>query len=103
MKPKANPDNPAYACVVNPMIHRLFRVKPSAMPTLGIRLQSHLKEMGVELHQNVSTRMSTMLLELFCGYSQWQKVYTDGPKEGNGTGMSVVSDDHELSCRTYQL
>ena len=49
MKLKANPDNPAYSCVVNPVLHRLLRIKSSAMPTLGFRLQSHLKDMEVEL------------------------------------------------------
>ena len=46
MKKKANPENPAYSCVVNP---ELFNNKPGTIPTLGIRLQPHLEDMDVDL------------------------------------------------------
>ena len=49
MKMKANPENPAYSCVVNPEYKRLFHNKPGTIPTLGIRLQPHLEDMEVEL------------------------------------------------------
>ena len=49
MKMKANPENPAYSCVVNPEYKRLFNNKPGTIPTLGIRLQPHLEDMEVEL------------------------------------------------------
>ena len=42
MKMKANPENPAYSCVVNPEYKRLFNNKPGTIPPLGIRLQPHL-------------------------------------------------------------
>ena len=34
MKMKANPENPAYSCVVNPEYKRLFNNKPGTIPTL---------------------------------------------------------------------
>ena len=49
MKMKANPENPAYSCVVNPEYKRLFNNKPGTIPPLGIRLQPHLEDMEVEL------------------------------------------------------
>ena len=131
MKLEADPDNPAYSCVVNPVFQRLFRSKRSAMPTLGIRLQSHLKDMEMELDaisvvrppqcpppllqhpnnffkplrsQEVASFFLSMLLELFCRYTQQQKVHrpTDGSKGDNRTGMSFVCDDDAFSCRNYQ-
>ena len=48
MKMKANPENPAYSCVVNPEFKRLFRSKPRNITTLGIILQPHLEDMEVE-------------------------------------------------------
>ena len=42
MKMKANPENPAYSCVVNSEYKRLFNNKPGTIPTLNIRLQPHL-------------------------------------------------------------
>ena len=49
MKMKANPENPAYSCVVNPEYKRLFNNKAGTIPTLGIRLQPHLENMEVEI------------------------------------------------------
>ena len=49
MKMKANPESPAYSCVVNPEYKRLFNNKPGTIPPLGIRLQPHLEDMEVEL------------------------------------------------------
>ena len=46
MKMKANPENPAYSCVVNPEYKRLFNNKPGTIPLLGIRLQPHLEGTG---------------------------------------------------------
>ena len=60
---KANPENPAYSCVVNPEYKRLFNNKPETMPTLGIRLQPHLEDMEVKLDAIsvcAPTRMSTL-------------------------------------------
>ena len=48
MKMKANSENPAYSCVVNPEYKRLFNNKPGTIPPLGIRLQPHLEDMEVE-------------------------------------------------------
>ena len=65
MKMKANPENPAYSCVVNPEYKRLFNNKPGTIPTLGIRLQPHLEDMEVELdatHQNVHPGFSSSLI-----------------------------------------
>ena len=53
MKMKANPENPAYSCVVNPEYKRLFNNKPGTIPPLGIRLQPHLEDMEVE-HDAIS-------------------------------------------------
>ena len=49
MKMKANPENPAYSCVVNPEYKRLFNNKPGTIPTLGIRLKLPLEDMEVDL------------------------------------------------------
>ena len=49
MKMKANPENPAYSCVVNPEYNRLFNNKPGTIPTLSIRLQPHLEDIEVDL------------------------------------------------------
>ena len=129
MKMKANPENPAYSCVVNPQYKRLFNNKPGTIPPLGIRLQPHLEDMEVELdaisvvrspecppwllqHPNILFNLSdlrkedtcplvfqSMLLELFCRFPRHRKVYTDGSKEDKRTAMSFVCDDHEFSCR----
>ena len=129
MKMKANPENPAYSCVVNPEYKRLFNNKPGTIPTLGIRLQPHLEDMEVELdaisvvrppecppwllqQPNILFNLSdlrkgdtcplvfqSMLLELFCRFPRHRKVYTDGSKEDKRTAMSFVCDDHEFSCR----
>ena len=129
MKMKANPENPAYSCVVNPEYKRLFNNKPGTIPTLGIRLQPHLEDMEVELdaisvvrppecppwllqQPNILFNFSdlrkgdtcplvfqSMLLELFCRFPKHRKVYTDGSKEDKRTAMSFVCDDHEFSCR----
>ena len=129
MKMKANPENPAYSCVVNPEYKRLFNNKPGSIPTLGIRLQPHLEDMEVELdaisvvrppecppwllqQPNILFNLSdlrkgdtcplvfqSMLLELFCRFPRHRKVYTDGSKEDKRTAMSFVCDDHEFSCR----
>ena len=47
-KMKANPENQAYSCVVNPEFKSLFRKKPGTIPTLGIRLKPHLQDMEVD-------------------------------------------------------
>ena len=129
MKMKANPENPAYSCVVNPEYKRLFNNKPGTTPPLGIRLQPHLEDMEVELdaisvvrspecppwllqQPNILFNLSdlrkgdtcplvfqSMLLELFCRFPRHRKVYTDGSKEDKRTAMSFVCDDHEFSCR----
>ena len=49
IKMKANPENPAYSCVVIPEFKRLFRSKPRTIPTLGIRLQPHLEDIEVDV------------------------------------------------------
>ena len=129
MKMKANPENPAYSCVVNPEYKRLFNNKPGTIPTLSIRLQPHLEDMEVELdaisvvrppecppwllqQPNILFNLSdlrkgdtcplvfqSMLLELFCRFPRHRKVYTDGSKEDKRTAVSFVCDDHEFSCR----
>ena len=129
MKMKANPENPAYSCVVNPEYKRLFNNKPGTIPHLGIRLQPHLEDMEVELdaisvvrspecppwllqQPNILFTFSdlrkgdtcplvfqSMLLELFCRFPRHRKVYTDGSKDDKRTAMSFVCDDHEFSCR----
>ena len=129
MKMKANPENPAYSCVVNPEYKRLFNNKPGTIHPLGIRRQPHLEDMEVELdtisvvrspecppwllqQPNILFNLSdlrkgdtcplvfqSMLLELFCRFPRHRKVYTDGPKEDKRTDMSFVCDDHEFSCR----
>ena len=49
MKMKANPENPAYSCVVSLEYKRLFNNKPGTIPTLGIRLKLPLEDMEVDL------------------------------------------------------
>ena len=123
MKMEANPENPAYSCVVNPEYKRLFNNKPGTILTLGIRLQPHLEDMEVELdaisvvrppecppwllqRPNILFNLSdlrkgdtcplifqSMLLELFCRFPEHRKVYTDGSKEDKRTAMSFVCDD----------
>ena len=129
MKMKANPENPAYSCVVNPEYKRLFNNKPGTIPTLSIRLRPHLEDMEVELdaisvvrppecppwllqQPNILFNLSDlrkgdtcplvfqrMLLELFCRFPRHRKVYTDGSKKDKRTAMAFVCDDHEFSCR----
>ena len=129
MKMKANPENPAYSCVVNPEYKRLFNNKSGTIPPLGIRLQPHLEDMEVELdaisvvrspectpwllqQPNILFNLSdlrkgdtcplvfqSMLRELFCRFPRHRKVYTDGSKEDKRTAMSFVCDDHKFSCR----
>ena len=69
MKMKANPENPAYSCVVNPEYKRLFNNKPGTIPTLVIRLQPHLEDMrwsstqlALCTHQNVHPGFSNSLI-----------------------------------------
>ena len=128
MQMKANPENPAYSCVVNPEYKRLFNNKPGTIPPLGMRLQPHLEDMAVKLdaisvvrppecppwllqQPNILFNLSdlrkgdtcplvfqSMLLELFCRFPKHRKVYTEGSKEDKRTAMSFVCD-HEFSCR----
>ena len=123
MKMKANPENPAYSCVVNPEFKRLFS-KPGTIPTLGKKPQPHLEDMQVDLdaisvvrppecppwllqQPNILFSLSdfkkgdtcplvfqSMLLELFLRFPRHRKVYTDGSKKEKRTAMSFVCDDH---------
>ena len=52
-KSNANPENPAYSCVVNPEFKRLFRSKPRTISTSVIRLHPHLEDMEVD-HDAIS-------------------------------------------------
>ena len=118
MKMKANPENPAYSCVVE--FKRLFSNKPGTIPTLGIRLQPRLDDMEVDLDAisdvrppecppwllqlpNILFNLSDlrkgdtcplvfqiMLLELLCRFLRHLKVYTDGSKEDKRTATSFV-------------
>ena len=65
IKMKANPENPAYSCVVNPEYKRLFSNKPGTIPTLGIRLQTHLYDMEVDLDANTVVRRGNVHLGFF--------------------------------------
>ena len=133
MKMKANPENPAYSCVVNPEYKRLFNNKPGTIPTLGIRLQPHLEDMEVDLdaisvvrppecppwllqQPNILFNLSdlrkgdtcplvfqSMLLELFCRFPTHRKVYTDGSKEDKRTAMFFVCDDQSEVKKTFYL
>ena len=119
MKMKANPENSAYSCVVNPEYKRLFNNKPGTIPTLVIRLHPHLEDMEVELdaisvvrppecppwllqQPNILFNLSDLrkgetcplvfqikLLELFSRFPGHRKVYTDGSKEDKRTAMSL--------------
>ena len=129
MKMKANPENLAYSCVVNPEYKGPFNNKPGTIPTLGVRLQPHLEDMEVKLdaisvvrppecppwllqQPNILFNLSdlrrgdtcplvfqSMLLELFCRFPRHRKVYTDESKEDKRTAMAFDCDDHQFSCR----
>ena len=40
LKLKANPENPAHECVINPILKDKFLAKPTEIPTFGIRMLS---------------------------------------------------------------
>jgi ribonuclease HI len=49
LKLKSNPSNPAYSCVFEPCRKALFDARPTAIPTIGIRMQQQLSETGINL------------------------------------------------------
>ena len=53
IKLRANPDNPAYDCVINPEYKDKFLSKPSEIPSFGLRTLSHLKSANIET-KNIS-------------------------------------------------
>ena len=64
MKMKANPENPAYTCVVNPEFKRLFNNEPGIIPTLGIKLQPHLEDMRwISTHLALCIQQNVHLLQ----------------------------------------
>jgi ribonuclease HI len=50
LKLKSNPSNPAYNCVFLPDLRTHFQARPHVTPTLGIRMQSHLSDVGVDVN-----------------------------------------------------
>ena len=49
LKLKSNPSNPAYSCVFAPCYKVFFDARPTAIPTIGIRIQQQLSETGISL------------------------------------------------------
>lgn len=47
LKLKSNPNNPAYSWVFNADFKTYFQSQPQVIPTLGIRMQSHMSDIGV--------------------------------------------------------
>jgi kelch-like protein 2/3 len=58
LKLRANPNNPAYKGVFNPDFKTHFQSRPQVIPTLGIRMQSQMSDIGVNLNCVAASRLS---------------------------------------------
>jgi len=59
LKLKANPENPAYECVINPTLKEKFLSKPNETPTFGIRMLSECNKAEIDIDSVCDDPLST--------------------------------------------
>jgi hypothetical protein len=121
--------NPAYSSVFQPKYMPLIAAKPNIVPTLRLRLRQALSECGVNLNYiaqhlihstppwlfrtpdyilyNVCTKSNTspdLYLSLYIkllyeNYEGYDKIFTDGSKQGICVAAAAVSQDKFLVKR----
>ena len=129
VKLSQNRNNPTYKVVFNPKFACLFRAKPKAIPTFGIRNQKYLEEIGfnkkdvidVEIppdppwftckphiiwslakHKKDETNpliYKTMFNEIRDTFKEYNSIYTDGSKMDDAVAAAAVSKHYETSRR----
>ena len=120
-KLSSNHGNPAYPCVFTKKYKTLFDAKPTVIPTLGLRLEQHLKESGInvgcvaqysvctvppwllctatfiyDLHRLGSKNdispdvFRCKLNELLSAFDCYERIYTDGSKDGPRVAAAAI-------------
>jgi ribonuclease HI len=121
LKLKSNRSNPAHKCVFEPDCKVLFDVKPTVIPTLGLRMHQQLLDLKVNLDNvaeyrlpstpfwllkqpvfvyslhNVGNKADTpaylfcaRLNEILSDFDGFERVYTDGSKDGTAVAAAAV-------------
>ena len=118
----ANPSNPAHEVTFPPNYIDLYKQKPKAIKSFGIRISPLLESAGIK-PQNVEKHFTPniparcmkqpeILFDLYSGkksesnphiddcrkmqsrYKNYKQIYTDGSKEDSKVGCAVISDNH---------
>ena len=61
LKIKANPENPAYDYIINPMFEEKYLDKPSEIPPFGIRIRPYLLDAGINIDSINDDPLQTVL------------------------------------------
>lgn len=129
IKLKANKCNPAYSSVVHLQCPDLYEARPKYISPFGIRIKSHLENMGVNLNRLAQTHLcpippwNIQKLNIICNLAQQKMnlshpneykqefvgikcslplhrpVYADGSKTENGVSAAAVFGQNIFSIR----
>ena len=118
-----NPKNPAYNCVFNPKYERFYNNKPTAIKSLGLRMQPLLEQANISIktvqpfslpskepwtqnpskiildfHKNKKSEVDSLIfktefLEIKSTYKHHISIYTDGSKQDEKVACAVISPD----------
>ena len=129
IKLAANPSNPAFSVTFSPQFSKHYELKPHAIKPFGLRVSPLLESSNINpkiIEQHLITNIPPWCLKkpniifdlntnrksisnphilkqnfyvLQARYAEYQRVYTDGPKDGEKVGCGFVSGNHSNSVR----